>query len=63
MRTYPDSCVGCAHETPTGMCGKLFSLEKFLKSKGYWQTPFDICYTKRRKDCPIDLQQAGGGQE
>lgn len=47
--TFPKSCVGCPHETPTGMCGKLFDLNKFLKSKG---NPFKIAYKKRRKDCP-----------
>jgi hypothetical protein len=57
-KKYPDSCVGCEHETPTGMCSKLFDLDKFLKSRYLKRTPFDIAYTRRRKDCPLEGQAA-----
>lgn len=48
---FPKSCIGCPHETPTGMCGKLFNLDKFLKNR--CTTGFDVRHTKRRKDCPL----------
>jgi hypothetical protein len=56
-KRFPDSCVGCKYETRTGMCDKLFDLDKFLKSKYETRTPFDITYTKRRKDCPLTLEE------
>jgi len=64
FRHFPNNCVGCQNATPTGMCGILFDLDKFLKSKYRWRTPFDITYSKRRKDCPLtDAELKEGASE
>jgi hypothetical protein len=56
-KTFPKSCNMCKHETPTRMCGELFELEKFEKSRG---NPFRCTHSKRRKDCPLDKTEVEG---
>lgn len=55
FKRFPENCSGCPYQSPTGLCMKLFDLDRFLKSGGI--NLFNTCYRKRKKHCPLTEQE------
>jgi len=77
-KRFPESCVGCEHATPTGMCRILFNEDWANGGKIFFHSKanngarkLNILFSKRRDDCPLnrsaeqpqrDTGNAGEGQ-